>query len=87
MRIKHVIGENYASKKGGRQWRHEGVEEKELVTVHTIAGSNDGFLSSPLAGSMARTRNSITPRPWARQLATTVSIRSTKRLPPGLSVP
>ena len=58
-----------------------------FVTVHAMEGSRLNFPSSSRRGSTARVRNSSTSRPCERQLATAVSIRSTKRLPRSPSVP
>ena len=58
-----------------------------LVTVHAVAGSRVNLSVWPRSGSTAHVRNSSTLRPCERQLATTVRIRSTKRLPRSLSVP
>ena len=58
------------------------TDSGKVVTVHASCGSSDG-----LAPVTALTRKSRTPRPCCRHDATTVSIRSTNRLPRSLSVP
>jgi hypothetical protein len=64
----------------GRQVKLFG--DRFVVTVHAPCGSSDG-----LAPVTAWTTKSRTPRPCWRHVATTVSIRSTNRLPRSLSVP
>ena len=56
------------------------------VPVHGSASSDDCFVPAELAISES-VRNSRTERFCCRQLSTTVSIRSTNRLPASLCVP
>ena len=58
-----------------------------MVSVHGVTGRSEGRAEPCRSARTQSVRNANTPRSCCRQLPTTVSIRSTYRLPLALFVP